>query len=290
MTPLAHRIAKELTLPVSKRDWQLTHFQVPQMLADVHCFALDEAKPLIDQIGDTFRHTGFDGRFAFLPAPKTWLEWKGESENSEGTGVDDHAALLEERDDDSFDVTYFARHRWKGYETFYVSCLGPDKSVLPNPMSGEANEIQISKVNLPIGSSLSTEEERREVVLRQAATGVYRPTPFQIYAALALINTPRLIGRKQHMPHRGLERKLANADSIIGKFPLHAWTEIQLSVADIGTRADGSEHEAHYTGEKCLHFCRAHLRVRNGRLERVTAHWRGNPALGIKRSRYAVTA
>jgi hypothetical protein len=56
------------------------------------------------------------------------------------------------------------------------------------------------------------------------------------------------------------------------------------------TEADGTVHEAHYTGEKCLHFCRSHLRVRNGRLEQVKAHWRGNPSLGIKQTRYKLVA
>jgi hypothetical protein len=44
--------------------------------------------------------------------------------------------------------------------------------------------------------------------------------------------------------------------------------------------------EGHLTGEKCLHFVRTFLRVRMGQLEYVDAHWRGNPALGMKRSRY----
>lgn len=90
------------------------------------------------------------------------------------------------------------------------------------------------------------------------------------------------------MPHRGLERALIANQKLVGKFPLHAWTEIKLHVTP-PKEAEG-EHEAHLTGERALHFCRAHLRIRLGRLEVVKAHWRGNPAIGIKQSRYTVTA
>lgn len=104
---------------------------------------------------------------------------------------------------------------------------------------------------------------------------------------LAMINTPRIVGRRQHMPHRGLEKDLLRARPVVGKFPLHAWTEIKLEVSP--PRIENSDvHEAHLTGARALHFCRAHLRIRNGYLEIVRAHWRGDASLGIKQSRYSV--
>lgn len=111
-----------------------------------------------------------------------------------------------------------------------------------------------------------------------------------LWAILAIINTPRLIGRKQRMPHVGLQRALARAKGLTGKFPLRAWTELKLTVSAIGREADGRVHEARLTGDKCLHWCRAHLRVRLGRLEIVREHERGNPALGIKQTRYRLAA
>jgi hypothetical protein len=108
-----------------------------------------------------------------------------------------------------------------------------------------------------------------------------------IKAALALINTPKIIGRRQHMPNRALERELTRKMGV-GKFPLHAWTEIYLQVSKPPEIDDGEPHEAHLTGQRALHFCRKHLRVRLGRIEYVSAHWRGDPALGIKRSRYTL--
>jgi len=111
-----------------------------------------------------------------------------------------------------------------------------------------------------------------------------------IIAILALINHPKIVGRRQYMPHRGLERRLVQKLGI-GKFPLHGWTELKLHVTPtIDARNDDPSIEAHYTGHKCLHFCRAHLRLWYGELLFVNAHWRGDPALGIKQTRYKVVA
>jgi hypothetical protein len=49
---------------------------------------------------------------------------------------------------------------------------------------------------------------------------------------------------------------------LVGKFPLRAWTENILKVALPDDRTAEPSKEAHLTGEKCLHYCRTHLRVR----------------------------
>jgi hypothetical protein len=103
---------------------------------------------------------------------------------------------------------------------------------------------------------------------------------------LALINTPRIIGRRQHMPHKSLEAKLSRLGFAAGKYPLHAWNEIRLEVGIPRDLSDEASTEAHLTGRKALHFCRSHIRIRLGRIEIVRAHWRGDAAVGIKRSRY----
>jgi len=110
-----------------------------------------------------------------------------------------------------------------------------------------------------------------------------------ILVVLSMINTPKIVGRRQHMPHRGLERRLLRNRPNIGKFPLHAWTEIQLKISDPRDASEDGSVEAHYTGQRALHFCRSHLRIRMGRLELVKAHWRGDASLGVKRSRYKVS-
>lgn len=107
-----------------------------------------------------------------------------------------------------------------------------------------------------------------------------------VLAMLAIINTPKIVGRQQFWPHRGLERDLIRNSH--GKYPLHAWHVLKLRVSKPPEIDDGEPHEAHLTGRRALHFCRSHLRVRLGQIEFVTSHWRGDAALGIKQTRYDV--
>jgi len=245
MTPLAQRITKELTLPLKDRTFN-DEAGLLSRLDDVHCFEVSEVFVLAEQmVSDLEKRGEWLDDYAFLPAPKTWMEIN--------TELGRIGWLMEQRE-------------------------GSDSIILRLANSQKSNA-QIE--HLWSGKSAG---------LNAVVGGEYSRHRRLIIALLAMINTPRLLGRKQHMPHRGLERRLAKAKGLVGKFPLHAWTELKLSISDIGKRADGTEHEAHYTGEKCLHFCRTHLRVRNGRLERVSAHWRGNPALGIKRTRYKLAS
>ncbi|WP_306147209.1 MULTISPECIES: hypothetical protein [unclassified Roseibium] len=106
---------------------------------------------------------------------------------------------------------------------------------------------------------------------------------------IGLINTPKIVGRRQHMPHRGLEKRLLRSRSVSGKFPLRAWTEILLEITPTRDTSAEPPKEAHLTGSRAMHFCRAHLRVKRGKVEVVRGHWRGDPSLGIKRSRYIVS-
>lgn len=76
---------------------------------------------------------------------------------------------------------------------------------------------------------------------------------------------------------------------MVGKFPLNAWTEIMLEMTPPPAPEGPSTCEVRLSGTKALHFCRAYLRLRLGRLELVSSHWRGDGALGIKQSRYVLT-
>lgn len=110
-----------------------------------------------------------------------------------------------------------------------------------------------------------------------------------VSALLMIINSPRFIGRQQIMPHRGLERDLLRKQKLVGKFPLHAFTEIKLPVTKPPKIDDGKVHEAHLTGQQAKHFVRAHLcRLFGREWEIVWSRWQGNPALGIKQSRYVL--
>jgi hypothetical protein len=102
---------------------------------------------------------------------------------------------------------------------------------------------------------------------------------------LDLINTPGLIGLKQREIHKGLARDLSR----VGRYPLLAWSEVVLKHQT--RRAEPGERLSGATYHKCLHFVRSHLRhYRDGGVTVIPAHWRGDPALGIKRTRYRVAA
>lgn len=109
-----------------------------------------------------------------------------------------------------------------------------------------------------------------------------------IAAILAMINSPRVISRKTHMAQSAEQRILTNNKKSIGKYPLQAWTELLLEVTPPKDESGLPERETVLTGERALHFVRAHLRIVRGKLVRVSAHFRGNAALGIKRTRYSV--
>lgn len=266
MTPLLHKMMRELTLPLKDRSFQ-DRAGVLGRLDDVHSFevtavydlALELAEPMVKNALATRRFDLMETQ-SFLPAPKTWIERRDESGNREGF------LLLREEGSPAAEV-YIAvlleDGRWGSLpETGKLTLDPPSPDVRQRlwstvfPLS--ANET----LGHPIAAEINT---------------------FVLYALLAMINTPRIVGRRQHMPHRGLERALSKSLGV-GSFPLRAWTELLLSVSP--TEVHDSSHEAHLTGQKCLHFCRSHLRIRCGRLEIVKAHWRGDPALGIKRTRY----
>jgi len=264
MTPLAHRIVKSLTLPV--KDRCKTDFgDLMHKMDDVHCFDVTEVMPLIIDLARTIVTDGTDvGTYCFLPAPKTWIEF----------AIDNlkYGYLLEDGDFDHCEY-WFAADWYDENNTVEKHQKGNFSS---SDMRGRFRLGQTSELADLVFPDGSTDISGSQMVL-------------VLYAALALINTPRLIGRRQHMPHRGLERRLLKQQKLLGHFPLHAWTEIKLEVTPPEEASGSPPTEAHLTGRKALHFCRAHLRVRNGRVEIVRGHWRGDASLGIKRSRYRLT-
>lgn len=264
MTPLAYRVTKNLTLPVKDRTFRGTDAQL-RALDDMHCFNCTE---VLDLATDLYRSqlerdrpiSEFVEETAFLPARKTWIEYRD--------GPYPVAYLLVERGCRAEVSIYFGHPDSKMTMAF------------PGAMS------------IPLFGADWASEEIRDKGGFMARMDEHNPTVhlLRIYTFLAMINTPRIIGRRQHMPHRGLERRLVAMRGTVGKFPLHAWTEIKLEVTAPKDASGEGSQEAHYTGERALHFCRAHIRIRLGKLEVVRGHWRGDASLGIKQSRYKLVA
>lgn len=260
MTPLAQELANILVSP--KRDrvgfWAQNQRSVRTMLEDTHYFEMTGVLPIMKQFSAAWKKADQDSlnQLLFLPAPKTWLEWKHPNFGRMALHL--------------YDVG-----DWAEVHVVFAECAA-----------------HIGRISL---TSDDFERYKMDHCVPVLVKEYHRHEPqffFHLLAIchifLCLINTPKIIGRRQFMPHRGLEKRLTKAFGV-GKFPLRAWTEIQLKIAKPIEIDDGEPHEAHLTGRRALHFCRAHLRIRNGQVEYVSSHWRGDPALGIKQSRYAVS-
>jgi hypothetical protein len=236
-----------------------------------------------------------DQHLAFLPAPMTWVEC--EMPSVEGLVSDeDRAAHVNEFL--PYGLTEFQPHHY--YRAAWI-LIGRDSTHtaeryhlqydtlhrVPGPRKWRLQKLPV----LPLVHSGLKPQRSREHFRGDDARVFDQPVAatedFWNYATLALINTPRVIGQKQHNPNERIERDKLKKMKLVGKFPLRAWTEIVLRVTtNPEDRSNELSQETHLTGERCLHYCRTYLRVRKGMLEYVEGHWRGNPALGMKRSRY----
>lgn len=273
MTPLALKTIKAV-IAGSRNHLLLQMAGVVEFLPDMHCFECTQIAPLIDDLakdihdnarsGDASKLHHVVGDLGFLPAPRTWIEW------AEDDGTVGFLLVEEQYTARVFHV--FTRKK-KGDDKF----VGAHCGALVMPIQGAPlHVVDVFSFGWtdPYGSPISE------------SSHLYYMT--KLFAALALINTPRVIGRRQHMPHRAIERELLKARNVTGKFPLNAWTEIRLEVRPPKEMEGMGQHEAHLTGQKALHFCRKHIRIRFGKVEIVSSHWRGDPALGIKQSRYTL--
>jgi hypothetical protein len=265
MTPLASYLAKQLIARPKHREniWVDPHniHMLRECIDDIHCFEVTACLPMLSELATAFRRDkAYDSdalfeQFAFLPAPKTWIEWV----HGSGNRIAVHLEQVPEKDE--------------AIATLFCEMMATNLGLL-STRSGDYYDYGGDRL---FPTFLNFGGNNTAPALLSAA-----------HCLLMLINTPKIIGRRQHMPNAGLERRLTRG--FRGKsFPLHAWTEILLQVRKPTEIDDGEPHEAHLTGSRALHFVRKHIRIRLGRLEYVSAHWRGDPSLGIKQSRYVVT-
>lgn len=258
VTPLARQVINQILVPVEKRAF-LDNGNMIYKMADIHCFEISE---IVAESNRLVASQGLDSVVqiaevtSFLPAPRTWIEWKN--------GPDGRIGFLLE------DLGDYAR-----VDSVFMS---------------SAKFVSHSKgFGLPFKGTSAIGTIMPESGTDQATLDMFGRIAATLIGALAFINTPRIIGRRQHMPNRGLEKKIVKDRKTPDHFPLNAWTEVVLRITPPVDVSGGSSTEAHLTGQKALHFCRSHLRIQHGKLVVVKGHWRGDPALGIVRTRYKVT-
>jgi hypothetical protein len=239
MTPLAHRIAIETTKPLSAR-MLLDPQAHARNIGDFHCFECSDVMVLAHDLAK--KHAvPTEGRLAFLPAPRTWLEFSGAS--VEGFPFAKRIAVLLEEDGDDARVTLAVSERDSP-----ALLIGMSLGFMPLHKSPEIGLVTAARGIRP---------ESLDLFVQFASL---------IYALLAMINSPRVIGRVTRLPHAGLQRRLAAAKGISGKFPLHATTRMKLHVCERVQDERGSERVSWLSGERALHWVRAHVRPVAGSL------------------------
>lgn len=262
MTPLAHAIAVDNTLPLAARKYGALAQDIG-LFDGLHFFEVSDVLPLLSEIGPKLIRGFSHGQqhLAFLPAPRVLIEWR-----SSVAGAWRDALLIEAPNGE-------------------IASL---RSVIMLDSGQIHTTGTLARFPLNAHPDLLDCQIKVRQDLPDETKSYARGMVANAYTFLAMINTPRVIGRRQHMPHAGLQRKLAASKGVVGRFPLRAWTEMRLEVRPPRDESGSAPRQGWLTGERCLHFCRAHLRVWGGRLVQVSAHWRGNGALGIKQTRYAV--
>ncbi|WP_370169781.1 hypothetical protein [Sphingobium abikonense] len=263
MTPLAQMVMRDQCRLRKDRVFQDMVGALPFM-NDVHCFDVTGVDALLEELSG---RTGEDPlpfeAQVFWPAPSTWIEFSN-------TGARIGFLCVEASPPAAFHCADWPDQPRGWAEVFIFGC---------NENGGD-----FSATHRFHYSPLSQNADLQDTV--EDDFDFVHGAMDIIYAALVCINSPKLIGRKTHLPHAGLQRRLSKSQGMQGKFPLRAWTELTLRPFNTVSVA-GESRAAFLSGRRCLHFVRAHLRPTNGQI--VRSHWRGDGSLGLKRTRYKVT-
>ncbi len=282
MTPGAKWLAEH---SVSARKWFLTN-QYDKLLApfpSVKCFEISAVCELATMLAEQAREkNSLADSLAFLPAPATWLEFRDEGQKTIA------GYLLVQKTETTASCV-----------SICLADVGPGLAFVPMPLAdlpllgtadadGWALDCTLSQQKLGSGEiplpgkarwdASNVDWDRLLLDEQQRA--------YWLYAALSIINSPKIIDRSTRKPSSGLQKRLGRK---AGKpFELLPWHEIFL---DVRLPSDGEAHGGdgeRLTGPRAYHFCRSFIRIRLGKLERVRAHWRGDPTIGVSQASYRV--
>jgi len=281
MTPLAQRLMRQEL--EGRRGWfpqELASSELPHMRC-FDCVAVSEMSE--DLAADMRDRDVITRQVAFLPAPLTWIEYKPWP--TENRSI---AYLLRANDDASSASVYLAH-------VLLESDAGNASPRLQAVAQPAILASMVNKVNLVPMGTLYLGQDACAMGMRLPRPDIMPeefPDPndgiiFKIYALLAIINTPRLIGQCQRTPHVGLQRQLRQSKDFASA-ELPEWTQVNLHVLDGRERREAGDISGVLSGQRALHFCRSFIRIRLGKLELVRAHMRGNAELGERRPIYVV--
>lgn len=326
VTPLAQKIARQMTAPKCDRIFDNSEvFQTFER--DLHCFEVQAiSKPILDAMDEqnVWPDVASILPDMFLPSPVTWIEFtKQETRLAYVLEQDGGWFNLGVGWDSAKGMGFFRVGKFRSctilqsadqIEVELNSDFEDDrgefknKNALPSvdQLTNDAYRLGLQNGLLDakgegFDAAVKWEKAKKEMLefgmrslqqrvdeLEMAAEVVGLANHIIAFSVLAidLINTPGVLGMRQHQPHAGLARRMAKLG--VGRFPLRAWSEVTVRTS---TKIVDSEFESGPSFHKCLHFVRAHKRhYKDGGISLVKAHWRGDPALGIKRTRYKVAA
>lgn len=310
MTPLAMKVAHELAIPLAKRTMDDRAQVLSLINQDLHCFeatAIAKAVHEAMEAENLWPDVESMAPRMFLPSPVTWLEMKyggqwlawvlediGEGwfrmslvQDGFSLPVSEFRARSILEAGDRIEQKDLTENVVMGDRAIEEKTTLSVEKILAMPHQGQkALEAKVGMLDLA-AKKLDRERRYLDFAIDTMSDPLIKHGIATCILMLDLINTPGLIGLRQHDPHRGLARKLQAYRS--GSYPLRGWSEVVLKHQ---TRiADDVEHPTGATYHKCLHFVRSHRRhYRNGHVSIIPAHWRGDPALGIKRTRYRLAA
>lgn len=176
MTPLAARLAKQLIVRPKQRVgiWRDDGCceRLKNELSDIHCFEVSACLPLLAEMKPLIADEKSDALFedfSFLPAPRTWIEWR-RARGRVGVLLKDSKQY-----NDKYDVTAY----WE---------------------EGGANIGYASKTQADYWSETFAENHPL------SSDPGYLIAGAKMF--LLLINSPQIVGRTVHMPNAGLERRM----------------------------------------------------------------------------------
>lgn len=257
-----------------------------EALRSAHRFHLSPSvATVVEDLAD-YRTIERSRKWLFLPGEPFWVEWAGNGPSSSATR---HGVLLSASEEypDEFPqlglMTYYTDERnpegFKGIASvgFAYSfdaeydLFSQHIGMVSEVFDGDGEDDEAARRDFE--TSLAPDHPLRDVWHRDVGAFVG--------AALAFINTPRLV----HPIPRD-QRKLNVARQKRGAPPLLKFTEVTLRPDRVDVVRTASRTGA--SGEVSRHHVRGHLRIKQGKIELVTPHWRGNPEKGVTIQRHAV--
>ncbi len=308
MTPLAMKVFTDLSLPKARRRLDDRAGVLDLFGRDLHCFEVSAVGKVVEAEMDEVNLWDDAATMiprAFLPSPVTWLEMMLPDHTRWAWVLDKGSKgfrLYLVRDDGADLYSLPMCEFWNGGVLSrsmidFEFLVDEDDHDWAKGKWGDKGGVKLGSKLLEAAAPIDRKIEALEAQhrFRKAEIGLVETTIGKLSETqrlhahgivfsllmLDLINTPGLVGLKHHDAHRGLARRLARN---VGSYPLRGWSEIVLKHQ---TKLAEDPEYSIASCRKCLHFVRSHRRrYRDGRVIIIPAHWRGDPALGIRRTRY----